>query len=396
MPSTSPARSVERDAADGVHDAVLGREVHAQIVDLSSGSRPAPAGSRAPTRPRSCRRLDLDAFCRGSNASRRPSPMKLTDSEISTMNRPGNQNSHGSVSRLVLVLVDDQPERRVRGLTPRPRNDSAASSSTASAIVSVAFTMITSDRVRQDVPEDDARGRSRPSARAASTNSFSRSESTTPRMIAGDRQSSERGERQDQRHRSQLLLICRAARSCCGPARRPRPAAGRSGSGRSAGISAVVHPTAQVAGERARAPRRCTVDSAATTSAICSEYRVPAHDRGEHVVADPVGAERVVPAIGGYAWPSTGSRRSRWSRWPAPRKREQRSAARTAPARPSRPGAAGSGAGRCATACGPRCRRTRAPGSGPAGSVHAAWCQCRQSRRILGSSTRVQRCPRSG
>ena len=60
--------------------------------------------------------LALNFFCRGSKASRRPSPMKLMLRQISTMNRPGNQNSHGPGGEGLLVLRDEQAQRGVRGL----------------------------------------------------------------------------------------------------------------------------------------------------------------------------------------------------------------------------------------------------------------------------------------
>lgn len=40
-------------------------------------------------------------FIRGSNASRRPSPMKFTHRAMTMMNRPGHQNSHGRVAKEV-------------------------------------------------------------------------------------------------------------------------------------------------------------------------------------------------------------------------------------------------------------------------------------------------------
>ena len=42
-------------------------------------------------------RSDGIRFWRGSNASRRPSPMKFTLSAMITMKMPGHQNSHGRV-----------------------------------------------------------------------------------------------------------------------------------------------------------------------------------------------------------------------------------------------------------------------------------------------------------
>src|SRR5690606_26104685 len=64
--------------------------------------RLAHAVARAATRAarRSARailRADGIFFWRGSNASRRPSPMKLMHRAMRMMNRPGHQNSHGRV-----------------------------------------------------------------------------------------------------------------------------------------------------------------------------------------------------------------------------------------------------------------------------------------------------------
>ena len=43
-------------------------------------------------------RSDGMRFWRGSNASRRPSPMKLMDRAMITIIRPGHQKSHGRVA----------------------------------------------------------------------------------------------------------------------------------------------------------------------------------------------------------------------------------------------------------------------------------------------------------
>src|SRR5699024_9477696 len=44
-------------------------------------------------------RAEGSFFCRGSKASRSPSPMKFTLSTTAMMNTPGHQNSHGRVEK---------------------------------------------------------------------------------------------------------------------------------------------------------------------------------------------------------------------------------------------------------------------------------------------------------
>ncbi len=70
----------EARAIDGVYVAVVGGEEHRDVADLDDGSR------RRHRTPR----------MRGSRKSRRLSPIRLKDSTISTMARPGNRNSHHS------------------------------------------------------------------------------------------------------------------------------------------------------------------------------------------------------------------------------------------------------------------------------------------------------------
>ncbi len=60
--------------------------VIAAVVGRASGGGPLVLAHQART-----------LVCLGSKASRRPSPMKLTDRAIAMMNRPGHQNSHGRV-----------------------------------------------------------------------------------------------------------------------------------------------------------------------------------------------------------------------------------------------------------------------------------------------------------
>ncbi len=70
------------DAPHGVDDAVVGGEVDGQVLDLEHRH----GGHQART-----------LVWVGSKASRSPSPMKFTVSAMITMNKPGNQNSHGRV-----------------------------------------------------------------------------------------------------------------------------------------------------------------------------------------------------------------------------------------------------------------------------------------------------------
>src|SRR6266511_1525518 len=70
------------DAPHGMDDAVVCGEVDSQVLDLEHRH----GGHQART-----------LVWVGSKASRSPSPMKFTVSAMITMNRPGNQNSHGRV-----------------------------------------------------------------------------------------------------------------------------------------------------------------------------------------------------------------------------------------------------------------------------------------------------------
>ncbi len=239
MPSTSPARTSNETCRTACTTPSSVGKSTPRSVTLSSGLRPARRRrglARRPTRPRSCRpALTLTRFCRGSNASRRPSPMKFTDSEISTMNRNGNQNSQGSVtsSFLFSLMISPsdasgplhaQPDERQRRLQQHRLGDRDGRVHDDHV-----------DRVGQDVPEHDARGRRAGGQRRLHELLLAQREHHAADG-PGDRQPG-RGERQDQRHRQPVAAGSgRAARrSCCGPARPPRPAAGRPGSGRSAG-----------------------------------------------------------------------------------------------------------------------------------------------------------------
>ena len=104
MPSTSPGSSVERHVADGVHDAVVGREVDREVVDLEE-RRPSGAHPRL---------LGVEGV-----------PQAVADEvhaqadEEDQQAREPEQPRSGLERRL--VLADDEPERRVGRFTPRPR-----------------------------------------------------------------------------------------------------------------------------------------------------------------------------------------------------------------------------------------------------------------------------------
>src|SRR5882672_11557078 len=126
-------------------------------------------GSMIPTQP-----------TRGSSASRRRSPTRLIASTVARMANPGSVGSHHATvtksrpSEIIWPHVGyERPE-------PTPRNDSAASARIACATCSVDNTTI-DDSVLGRTCRKMMRSRPTPIARAASTNSFSRSAITSAR-----------------------------------------------------------------------------------------------------------------------------------------------------------------------------------------------------------------------
>src|ERR671919_116733 len=75
---------------------------------------------------------------RGSSASRRPSPTRLKASTATMMASPGTVATCGATSSTSRPVDTIKPHEAVGGCTPRPRNDSAASSRIALAMKSVA------------------------------------------------------------------------------------------------------------------------------------------------------------------------------------------------------------------------------------------------------------------
>ena len=120
-------------------------------------------------------------LARGSSASRTPSPNTFRDSTVSTSIRPGTIVRCGAVAIRSMPSSIIVPQDGFGGRTPAPRNDSADSSRIALAISSVKNTRIVDERFGT-TSLNMIRSGPAPWARAASTNSFSRSDSTWPRI----------------------------------------------------------------------------------------------------------------------------------------------------------------------------------------------------------------------
>src|SRR5690606_33865113 len=170
--------------AHGSDETVIGGEAHGQVIDAKDllprrlrhvGQAGGDMRLRGQRRHHARTRV-----CRGSNASRSPSPMKFTDSAIATINRPGHQNSHGRDWKAVWYWLTRLPSETSGGWPPSPRNDSAVSSRIPAATVNVAVTVITLTVLGRMCLWMIRHGLV-PTARADSTNSFSRRERTSPR-----------------------------------------------------------------------------------------------------------------------------------------------------------------------------------------------------------------------
>ena len=88
--------------------------------------------------------------------------------------------NHHALSKIGAAFESMSPQLAAGNWTPTPRNDSAASNSTFCGITSDAYTMIGATRFGR-ISRNMIRGPEAPTERAASTNSFSRSDSTWPR-----------------------------------------------------------------------------------------------------------------------------------------------------------------------------------------------------------------------
>ncbi len=120
-------------------------------------------------------------LARGSSASRTPSPNTFSERTVSTSIAPGTIARCGAVAIRSMPSSIIVPQEGLGGRTPAPRKESAASSRMALAIRSVKKTRIVDARFGTTSPNMIRSGPA-PWARAASTNSFSRSESTCPRI----------------------------------------------------------------------------------------------------------------------------------------------------------------------------------------------------------------------
>src|SRR5690606_26349047 len=105
---------VERHALDGVDGAELGAEPDVEVGEGEDRLAELLGGAHQ----------SLFLFWRGSKASRRPSPMKLTLSAMPMMKMPGHQNSHGRGVKEASKVSMRTPREVSRGCTPKPRKDS--------------------------------------------------------------------------------------------------------------------------------------------------------------------------------------------------------------------------------------------------------------------------------
>ena len=119
-------------------------------------------------------------FARGSSASRSPSPNTLSETTVMMIARPGANDSHGRVTIRVWPSAIIVPHDAVGGCTPAPRNESAVSSKMLLAMMSVKKT-ITELAMFGSSSMNMTRNGLAPCEIDASTNSFSRSDSTCPR-----------------------------------------------------------------------------------------------------------------------------------------------------------------------------------------------------------------------
>src|SRR5262249_12010476 len=122
----------------------------------------------------------LDYFRRGSSASRRPSPNRLKPNTVTKMARPGKSESQGLAWMKAMLALRSQPQLGVGGWVPSPRKLSVASTMIDVAMPSVVVTMIGA-RQLGSTWRKRIEGSRTPSARHASTYSFSLIDNTLPR-----------------------------------------------------------------------------------------------------------------------------------------------------------------------------------------------------------------------
>src|SRR5438128_7993114 len=148
---------VERDvdAVDRLQHAIVGGKVGLQALDLEQ------------------RRHQITRLA--SSASRMPSPMKLMATTATKIAPPGNSAQWAAISRKSLASNNSRPQVGTSGGKPRPRKDKVDSAMMAAA-TSMVPAMITGPSALGRMWRTTCRSGLAPSARAASTKSFSRSE----------------------------------------------------------------------------------------------------------------------------------------------------------------------------------------------------------------------------
>src|SRR5699024_10403507 len=99
------------------------RQVHETPGEPDQRPHEADASrrSRARRSARAMARAEGSFFCRGSKASRSPSPMKFTLSTTAMMNTPGHQNSHGRVEKELWYSLIIVPNDTFGAWIPKPR-----------------------------------------------------------------------------------------------------------------------------------------------------------------------------------------------------------------------------------------------------------------------------------
>ena len=131
-----------------------------------------------PAAGRSCLRPGLPGIERIAQAV----ADEVTDSEMSTMNTPGHQNRYGRTSIAWRYCWSNNPSEMSGLFTPKFRKLKAVSSRMAPEMARVADTVIT-PTVFGRMCRKMIRRLEAPTERAASTNSFSRSERNSPRTM---------------------------------------------------------------------------------------------------------------------------------------------------------------------------------------------------------------------
>ena len=112
-------------------------------------------------------RTDRRYLCRGSSASRRPSPKRLNDSTAKNIAKPGQNAIHGAWAMKRWAVLSMEPHDGAGGCWPSPKKDRLASAMMAVAIEMVACT-ISAGRMLGRICFRAMRMGGLPTARAAS------------------------------------------------------------------------------------------------------------------------------------------------------------------------------------------------------------------------------------